>query len=79
MSTKQKSVCRQNMRSFDRKVVAAILHLIETHQFRARMIDGGHVFIYATNGDTLKVSRSRRPSDSMSYLKRLGTDSGCEC
>lgn len=79
MATKQKTVCRQNMRAFDRKVVAAILHLIENHQFRARIIDGGHVFIYATNGDTLKVSRSRRAPDSLTYLQRLGAASGCEC
>jgi hypothetical protein len=69
MAVRGREASRRTMKVFPREVTDAVLEALKVPGIRAKMLDGGHVFLYGPNGSTLKVSRSRPAKDSVNYVR----------
>lgn len=62
----------KDLKGWPDNVSTALLNMVNRRGVRARVKDGGHVLLYAPDGEgTLKVSRSRKPEDTMKYLGKF--------
>lgn len=72
------TISRRDLRAFSRPVADLIIHLVNDHDVRHRMTDGGHVLLYGPNRTSRKISRSRKEQDSITHLTKWARELGCD-
>ena len=71
-------ITRRELIAFPRPVQNTVMHLVNDHEVRYRMLDGGHVMLYGQNGSTHKAGRSRKPEVTVAHLTKWAKELGCD-